>query len=333
MKTDYQPYQPPLRLRSAHLQTIYPTLFRRVPLITDERERIATPDGDFLDLDWARPHGDRRLAILTHGLEGHSRGNYCQGMAAALTRAGWDVLAWNFRGCSGEPNEKLQSYHSGATGELQIVLDHVFATTSYDTIALVGFSLGGNLMLKYLGEHAASIDPRICAGVAFSVPCDLAGSAKQLEHWQNRIYMARFMRSLRVKVREKAQRFSGELRIEGLDKMRTFSEFDDVYTGPIHGFKNADDYWAQSSCRRVLEKIAVPTLLVSALDDPFLTPACFPHAAAQANTYFELETPKHGGHLGFVKFGEAASAYWSEQRAVAFLRSSKVGAPLSGGSA
>ncbi len=258
------------------------------------------------------------MAVLTHGLEGHSRGNYCQGMAGSLTHAGWNVLAWNFRSCSGEANRELQSYHSGATEELQIVLDHVFKETGYREIALIGFSLGGNLMLKYLGEQADNIDPRIHAAVAFSVPCDLASSAKRLEHWQNRIYMVRFMRSLKTKVREKAMRFPEQISDAGLAKMTTFAEFDEIYTGPIHGFKDADDYWTQCSCRHVLHQIAIPTLLVNALDDPFLTPECFPHKAAEVNPDFSLETPRHGGHLGFVEFNDA-NEYWSEQRAVAFL--------------
>lgn len=280
---------------------------------------MQTPDGDFIDLDWARSEGTKRLVIITHGLEGQARSHYCQGMAGALHRTGWDALVWNFRGCSGEANRQLRSYHSGATDELQIVLDHVFATTDYDTISLIGFSLGGNLTLKYLGDHGSQVDPRIRGAVALSVPCDLESSAKRLEHWSNRIYMARFMRSLRAKVYEKAERFPQKLSLEGLDQMRTFAEFDDVYTGPIHGFENAVDYWTQCSCRHVLDRIAVPTHLISALDDPFLTPACFPHEAAKVNPHFSLETPQHGGHLGFVTFNKA-NEYWSEQRAVAFLR-------------
>lgn len=239
-------------------------------------------------------------------------------MARALQNAGWDVLVWNFRGCSGEPNRALRSYHSGATDELQIVLDHVFASTKYQATSLVGFSLGGNVTLKYLGDCGPKIDSRICGGIGISVPCDLASSASQLERWQNRIYMARFMRSLRSKVREKAVRFPDELNLDGLETMRTFAEFDDRYTAPIHGFDGAEDYWAQSSCRHVLAKIAVPTLLISALDDPFLTAECFPYEAAKANPYFELKTPKHGGHLGFVSFGDGGR-YWSERRVVAFL--------------
>ncbi|TQE96892.1 MAG: alpha/beta fold hydrolase [Spiribacter salinus] len=311
-------YQPPAFFRNAHLQTIYPTLFRRTPLITKRRERIETPDADFLDLDWSKGPQHRRLAIITHGLEGHSRGSYCQGMAAALRRAEWDVLIWNLRGCSGEPNRRLQSYHSGATGDLQVVLDHVFAGGGYERIALIGFSLGGNLTLKYLGDHGPELDPRIRSAVALSVPCDLASSAKRLESWENRIYMARFMRSLRAKVRQKAIHHPGELNLAGLSEVRTFAEFDDRYTAPIHGFKDANDYWERCSCRRVLEKITIPTLLINALDDPFLTPDCYPRKAAARNPNFHLETPKHGGHLGFVEFNKAGE-YWSERKAVEFL--------------
>lgn len=316
-------YQPPFGFRNPHVQTVYPTLFRKIPVVTDLRERIETPDDDFIDLDWSPCHGAKRLAVITHGLEGHSRSQYCQGMATALVKAGWDVLAWNFRGCSGEPNRRRRSYHSGATGELQIVLDHVFATRHYREVGLVGFSLGGNVTLKYLGDLGADLDPRIRGAVALSVPCDLAGSARQLERWQNRIYMARFMRSLRAKIREKARRFPGTLSTEGLDGMRTFAQFDDAYTAPIHGFAGADDYWAQCSCRHVLARIAVPTLLISALDDPFLTPECYPREAAASNPCFTLETPQHGGHLGFVEFNDEGT-YWSERRTVAFLLKSTI---------
>jgi len=184
-------YQAPFGFRSGHLQTIYPTLFRKVPVITTERERIETNDGDFIDLDWSRSHNTDRLAILSHGLEGSSLGKYTQGMARALKAAGWNVLAWNFRGCSGEPNLRLQSYHSGATEDLHRVVQHA-EKAGYETIALTGFSLGGNMTLKYLGERAENLSPHIQAGAALSVACDLASSAKRLEHWQNKIYMRRF---------------------------------------------------------------------------------------------------------------------------------------------
>ncbi|MEM8868081.1 MAG: alpha/beta fold hydrolase [Verrucomicrobiota bacterium] len=289
-----------------------------MPLVTGSRERVPTPDGDFLDLDWATPYQGGRLAILTHGLEGHSRGAYTQGMARALLRAGWDVLAWNFRGCSGCPNLKLQSYHSGATGDLVNVLHHVEQSRDYETVSLIGFSLGGNLMLKYLGETANNLDPRIQQAVAFSVPCDLKESAYQLETPANRIYMRRFLKSLRAKVREKMERFPGQIEDHDLDQIRTFAQFDDAYTAPIHGFKDAHDYWAQSSCKQYLEQITIPTLLVNAADDPFLTPACYPMDQAKQNPSLHLECPSHGGHIGFIQFNQSGD-YWSEQRTVEFL--------------
>lgn len=239
-------------------------------------------------------------------------------MARALFDSGWDVLAWNFRGCSGEPNRSLRSYHSGATEELQAVLDHVFETTNYETITLIGFSLGGNLTLKYVGEQGKQIDSRIQSCATISVPCDLASSAQRLERWYNQIYMRRFMGSLREKVKEKAQRFPEDISIEGIDRMRTFAEFDDKYTGPIHGFQGARDYWEQCSCRHYLSDVNIPTLLINAKDDPFLTTACFPKEIAQTNDRFTLETPQFGGHLGFVEFKKDGN-YWSERRVLQFL--------------
>lgn len=311
-------YQAPLGLRNRHLQTVLPALLRRVPLVTAERERITTPDDDFLDLDWARQQPSNRLAVLTHGLEGSSRGPYCQGMARAFVEAGWNVLAWNFRGCSGAANRQLRSYHSGATDELQLVLDHVFAHSHYRQIALIGFSLGGNLSLKYLGDTGEALDPRIRGAVAFSVPCDLAASARQLEASGNRIYMRRFLKSLRRKTTEKIRRFPDLLQDHGLASMRSFAEFDEAYTAPIHGFHSAEEYWERCSCRHGFPRIRIPTLLVNALDDPFLTPECFPFDIARAHPQFHLETPEHGGHMGFIRFNREGR-YWSERRAVEFL--------------
>jgi predicted alpha/beta-fold hydrolase len=307
-------YRAPWGFGNGHVQTIFPALFRRVPVITRRRERISTPDGDFLDLDWHTEVNRTRLAILSHGLEGDTTNTYIQGMAHALARADWDVLAWNFRGCSGEPNRLLRSYHSGATEDLAAVIAH--APERYTRLALVGFSLGGNMTLKYLGEPGP--DPRVAGAVAYSVPCDLASSAHQLEGFFHRIYMSRFLRSLRGKVREKMTRFPGRLDDTGLDAMRTFREFDGAYTAPMNGFASAEDYWTRASSRPALERITVPTLLVNALDDPFLPPACFPVAEARASRSFFLETPRSGGHVGFVSFN-ARKEYWSERRAVEFL--------------
>ena len=307
-------YRPPRGFGNGHLQTIFPALFRRVPLVTPHRERIPTPDGDFLDLDWNAENRNPRLAILSHGLEGDSHNTYIQGLARALLRRGWDVLAWNFRGCSGEPNRHLHSYHSGLTDDLRTVVTH--AASSYDKLVLVGFSLGGNMTLKYLSE--SDLHPKIAGAVAFSVPCDLASSALQLESLGNRLYMRRFLKSLRGKVRLKMRQFPGQIHDTGLDAMRTFREFDGAYTAPLHGFASADEYWALASCRPTLARIRVPVLLVNALDDPFLPPACYPREEAAASQSFFLETPNHGGHVGFISF-RADGEYWSERRTAEFL--------------
>ena len=306
-------YRAPAFLPGGHLQTIQPALFRRVPLVTTRRERLELPDGDFLDLDWVG-EGRKRLAILSHGLEASSRATYIQGMAAALQRRGWDVLAWNYRGCSGEMNRLLPFYHSGASDDLHQVIRHALAVHPAGTIDLVGFSLGGNMTLKYLGERQA--DPRLHRAVAFSVPCDLACSSERLAGRVNRLYMGRFLRCLRRKLVAKRPRFPAEINLKGIDKLKNFRQFDDRFTAPLHGFRDAEDYWARASSRPFLPRIGIPALLVNAANDPFLGPACFPREEAEASACFHLEIPEEGGHVGFsLPQGE----YWSERRAAEFL--------------
>lgn len=306
-------YRSPLLLRNPHVHTAWAGLGRRIGDPGYERERLELPDGDFVDLD-RLIRGSRRLVIVSHGLEGHAHRPYMRGMARALDRAGWDVVAWNYRGCSGEPNRLLRSYHSGATEDLDAVVQHT--APAYDEVALVGFSLGGNLTLKYLGERGHAAVARISAAVAFSVPCDLRASSLNLERPANRPYLRRFMHTLRAKIRVKDVLHPGSLDLAGLESVDTFREFDDRYTAPLHGFRDAEDYWARASSGPLVPDIRVPTLIVSSLDDPFLTPDCFPVAAAAASPVVHLETPTHGGHVGFVRF---ARDYWSETRAIDFL--------------
>ena len=310
-------YRPPFGFGNGHVQSIYPALWRKVRKVDWQRERIDTPDGDFLDLDCAGS-GSERVAILSHGLEGHANQPYISGMARALKKCGWDVVAWNCRGCSGEPNRRLQFYHSGSSDDLGTVLDHVLASGKWREVALVGFSLGGNQTLKLLGELGDTVDERVVGAVAFSVTCDLAASSIRLGEWQNQIYMARFMKTLRQKVITKERLFPGQLDLTGLEDMRTFKQFDDRYTAPLHGFADAEDYWAKCGSVRFIDSIRVPTLLVNALDDPFLGGRCFPREEAASNPHLHLETPARGGHVGFVTFGQEGE-YWSETRATAFL--------------
>ena len=311
-------YHPPFFLRNGHLQTIYPNLFRSVEGITYRRQRIETPDGDFLDLDWSSV-GASRVAVLAHGLEGNATRPYILGMVRTLNHHGWDAVAWNFRGCSGEPNRKLRFYHSGDTPDLHTVITHVLQERRYEQLALIGFSLGGNVILKYLGEQGRDVSPGVAAAVTFSVPCDLAGSAQRMAQLDNTVYMKRFMRLLREKIQDKMKAFPGKIDDHGYERMRTFEDFDERYTAPLHGFRSAHDYWTRASSKPFLPRIVVPTLLVNALDDPFLSPSCYPCEEAAQNPQLFLETPATGGHVGFVSFNRDGE-YWSESRALAFLR-------------
>lgn len=310
-------YRAPLWLPGGHAQTIFPALFRRVKRCTRRAERLELADGDFIDLEWAG-QGSTRLAILSHGLEADLKTGYIQGMAAALVRRGWDVLAWNFRGCGGEPNRLLRMYHSGATEDLHAVVLHALENHPADSIDLIGFSLGGNLTLKYLGERPSELPREIRRAVAFSVPCDLACSSRQLATASNRIYMERFLVAMRSKIHAKKLMFPDQLDLTGLERIRTFQEFDDRYTAPIHGFRDAEDYWKRNSSRQFLPAIQIPTLLVNAENDPFLGPGCYPHQEASASGCFHFEAPPTGGHVGFTAFGNGGE-YWSETRALEFL--------------
>lgn len=308
-------FQPPRWLRNAHLQTILPVFWRRNLRFPGETERLELADGDFLDLHWHRC-GRCRLAILSHGLEGSFDAGYIRGMASALVAAGWDTLAWTFRGCGPEPNRLLRFYHSGETGDLAKVIDH--AARRYEQIALVGFSLGGNLTLKYMGE--APPHPAVIGAAAVSAPVDLAASARALDRRRgNRLYLRRFLRTLIAKVEAKALRFPDELDLAGIRRIRSFQEFDDRYTARLHGFRDAEDYWTRSSARQFLPRITAPSLLINARDDPFLPSACFPVTEAETNPRFFLDAPAHGGHVGFFDFRQGDPRTWAERRVADFF--------------
>ncbi len=309
-------YAAPFFLPNGHGQTLFPIL-RRVTGVHYQRERITTPDDDFLDLDWSRI-GSQRIAILSHGLEGNAHRNYILGMIRALHRRGWDALAWNYRGCSGEINRQLYSYHSGFTEDLQTVITHVIERNTYTDIVLIGFSLGGNLTLKYLGERGYQVSPLIKKAIAFSTPCDLKSGAIRMAQPFNRLYMMMFLRSFHAKIKAKMRMMPGQISDEGFEQIRTFKEFDGRYVAPLHGFKDAEDYWAKCSSRQFIPNIRIPTLLINAKNDPFLAEPCYPFEEAQANPYFFFEAPESGGHVGFVSFDNNGE-YWSESRAMEFL--------------
>jgi uncharacterized protein len=308
-------YRPPRWLFNAHLETIYPVAFRKIRLSQSfESIAINTSDGDYFELDFYDAKATKTV-IISHGLEGNSRRPYVLGMAKIFLENGWNVIAWNYRGCSGKPNKTIKSYHSGFTDDLLEVI-RLADKPQIQRIALVGFSLGGNLTLRYLGGEEM-VNCKICSAVVFSVPIDLHQSCLRISEPSNFLYSQRFLKSLKAKVLEKAQIFH-EIDTRHLTMIRDLKTFDDYYTAPLHGFRDALDYYKQCSSMYVLDRIATPTMIISASNDPFLTPTCFPTDLAKKHTYVHLDVPARGGHVGFTLLNKT-NIYWSEMKALEFV--------------
>ncbi len=309
-------YVPPLFFKNAHLATIYYGLFRRVNGVVQKRERLTLSDGDFLDLDWSDSiTSSKKLVILLHGLEGDGQRPYITGSAKLLNQNGYDACAVNYRGCSGETNKLYRSYHSGVTEDLKEVINHILKTKDYSDIYIKGFSLGGNLVLKYLGE-AETISKEIKGAVAVSVPCNLHSSCQQLLSFKNILYAIRFKGNLISKLKQKQALFPELISDSDIKKIKTLKDFDDIYTSKAHNFKDALDYYTQCSSLQFLPYIKVPSLIINALDDSFLGPECYPFAEVEHNPNLYLETPKYGGHVGF--WGKQNITY-TEKRALEFF--------------
>mgnify|MGYP003585037511 FL=1 len=304
---------------SGHVQTLYPFVFRPRARVPYERRRLETSDGDFLDLDWSRTGSDR-LVLILHGLEGHSRSTYVLGMARAARHHGLDVLAMNHRSCGGELNRKPTMYHSGWTRDLHEVLLMVEALGNYRSVDLVGFSLGANVILKYLGEDPGRVPAIVRRAVALSAPCDLEDAARALERPECALYMRYLLDHLRKKIIRKSRVFPGVFDLTGLERMRTFRQFDDRFTAPMHGFRDALDYWRRSSSRQFLAGIGRRTCIVNAANDPFLGPRCFPVDEVRANEALSMAMPETGGHVGFVGSGNPGWMYWSEWVSMRFVQ-------------
>ncbi|MFM1836291.1 MAG: hypothetical protein RJA04_979 [Bacteroidota bacterium] len=309
-------YKAPFWLPDGHSQSIYPSLFRKVPLTHSHSERLELPDGDFLDVDWHLRNGElheKPLLIVSHGLEGDSRRHYITGLIRSFPE--FHALAWNYRSCSGDPNRNLRFYHSGATDDLDFVIQEALSRGVKD-IYLAGFSLGGNLSLKWLGENGKKASQFVRKAVAFSVPLHLSSSSQQLTRWENRLYTHRFLQTLLEKVTEKSARYPQDITPSMLASIRSLYEFDNVITGPLHGFKDAEDYYERNSSLYFLSGIRVPTLIVNAKNDPFLSQECLPDQID--SDFVQIELPDSGGHCGFYPRNYRGQT-WAEQRAAAWF--------------
>ncbi|WP_439556311.1 YheT family hydrolase [Dyadobacter sp.] len=310
----------PFWLPNGHFQSIYPALFRKVNGVKYFREKIVTPDEDFLNLDWSNANSNRSdtLVILTHGLEGDSSRQYMLGLIKLLNKNGFDCLGWNFRSCGGEMNNALRFYHSGATDDLDLVVQHALLR-GYENIYLAGFSLGGNLTLKYLGEYAAQLDSRIRKAIVFSVPMDLKACSLAIIKPENRVYMQRFLQTLSPKVAAKAALYPDSISLSDYKHVKTLYDFDHIYTAPLHGFTGADDYYEQCSSMHFLKDIRISTQIVNAKNDPIVPFASLPLDELRAHEQVSLIASSQGGHCGFRPARLVDEFYWSEKRALEFF--------------
>lgn len=315
-------YIAPGWLRGRHAQTVYGSLVRlpvRLPLV---RERWELPDGDFLDVDrLAPPAPDAPVVIVCHGLEGSSRAGYVRGLMRELAERGVGAVALNFRGCSGEPNRLPRFYHSGDTGDLAFAVEKLLGERRAGKLGLAGFSLGGNVVAKYLGERSDGVDPRVTAAAVVSVPFDLALCARSLDGpgVMARVYRLRFLRRLRAKLRQKAIHFPSLRELERAYRAETFADFDEHVTAPLHGFAGAQDYWTRSSSGQFLPRVRRPLLILASDDDPFVPPEALPRAAALHNPSLTLEISPEGGHVAFVQGPPWAPRRFAERRVAQFL--------------
>lgn len=320
-------FSPAWWLPGAHAQTIWRRLFGGASSVPVDRERWETVDGDFLDIDFLNPPAsdsspkDAPIVLFLHGLEGSSRAKYILGMLREVSSVGWSGAALNFRSCSGEINRRERFYHSGETTDLDWVVRRLIDRRPKSPLFLVGFSLGGNVLLKWLGEQGENAPAAVRAAVAISTPFDLATAARLIDRGFSRLYGKMFLKTLKRKAILKGEQYPGLIDPSQVRQIESFAQFDDQVTAPIHGFKNGFDYWTRSSSQYYLSDIRRPTLLINAKDDPFLPGIYFPEKAIAESKWLSTSFPSRGGHTGFVQSsGFGSASYWAEVRTIFFLR-------------
>jgi len=306
-------------LFNKHLQTIVSTTYRRVLPVPYVRERFETDDQDFFYMDWSKV-ASKTLVILLHGLTGNSHRNYIYGMVRAANVNGYDALALNCRSSTGEINNKLQAFHSGWTKDLRAVVKRIEQEQFYESICIVGFSMGGNISLKYAGEEGANISPLVKAVVAFSVPLHLRSGVSRIDAPENKMYSQRFLRRLKELIRNKHAQFPNAFDLESVEQAETLRELDVRFSCPIYGYATPEEFYDDIGALRLLQDIQVPSLLVSSRNDPFLASESLPIDLAKELKHFTLQVTKNGGHVGFGrKCGKGT--IWSEKTAMAFIAS------------
>lgn len=309
---------PPSYYLNEHFETVIPSLFRKITGVHYTRERIPTPDVDFLDLDWSlAPADSEMLLVVSHGLEGSSDRHYARGLAKLFNLHGVDVLVWNNRSCSGEMNICPVLYHHGCSHDLKTVIHHILSKAAYREIYLSGISMGGAQTLKYLGEEGEDLPSEIRGAVVYSVPCNLPSSAATLKFRSNSFYKNRFLKKLKTKIAQKATQFPDLVDLDVLSRINDFDTFDTHFTARLHGFKDASDFYSSVSADQWMPRIPVPTLIVNAKNDPLLGDACYPVKLAESHPMIHLEIPKRGGHTGFTQYGDEFT--WVERRVLKFI--------------
>jgi uncharacterized protein len=310
-------YAPARWLPHPHLQTVYASVFARAPEVPYRRERWDTPDGDFVDVDFVDGPEGTPSVHLFHGLEGSSRSHYARVLMDAVRARGWRGSVLNFRGCSGELNRRPRAYHSGDSEEIDWVVRRMRGRTGGPFHA-VGVSLGGNAFLKWLGERGEEATRVVDRAAAVSAPVDLMAGGHALERGLANLYARHFLVSLRRKSHGIIGRFPELFDHAAVQRARTLRHFDDAFTAPVHGFRDAEDYWRRSSAKPWLGAIRVPTLLVNSRDDPFLPESALP-TEREVSDAVMLEFPPHGGHVGFVSGAFPGNIAWLPQRLLHFF--------------
>jgi hypothetical protein len=312
-----EPYAAPFWLPGGDLQTIWAAVIGG-PKVDYRRQRWELPDGDFLDLDWVDGPTNAPLVVLFHGLEGDSRSPYALHLMAALKQRGWRGVVPHFRGCSGEPNRLPRGYHSGDTAEIDLILRRLHQANGHAPIYAAGVSLGGNALLKWLGESGAAARETVRAAVAISAPLDLPAAGAALDQGFSRVYTARFLKTLKAKALAKLDRFPGLYDRRAVEEIDTIKAFDTLVTAPLHGYRDADDYWARAASKPGLKSIGVPTLIINARNDPFMPGEVLP-TPDQVSPLVSLDFPATGGHVGFVTGPFPGASGWLPERLLEFF--------------